>query len=192
VLQANAGVVRLEIGRPSVSREKLALYDRYHAHQSDFRDWPRHPPRDATSYADAYVRQPFPVEEWCYYLNDCLVGVGYVDALPSEDDKVRRWQGDKVTEAAASSSVTLSPSHLVTLSGVGGLSAIYFFYEPEERQRSLGTWNVLSLIDEANHRGLPYVYLGYYVEGSRSMEYKGRFAPSELRGDDGVWRAFRQ
>jgi arginine-tRNA-protein transferase len=71
------------------------------------------------------------------------------------------------------------------------LSAIYFFYDPDERHRSLGTWNVLSLIEEAGRRRLPYVYLGYYVEGCGSMEYKGRFAPSELRGDDGVWRTFR-
>jgi hypothetical protein len=34
----------------------------------------------------------------------------------SEEDKVTRWQGDKVTEETASSSVTLSPPHLVTLS----------------------------------------------------------------------------
>jgi arginine-tRNA-protein transferase len=161
--KANAGVVRLEIGRPAVSREKLALYDRYHAHQSEVRDWPRHPPRDAASYADSYVRQPFPVEEWCYYLDDRLVGVGYVDCLPDHRP---------------------GPD-------VGGLSAIYFFYDPDERQRSLGTWNVLSLIDEAARRGLPYVYLGYYVEGCQSMEYKGRFVPSDLRGEDGVWRPFR-
>src|SRR5262249_907701 len=43
----------------------------------------------------------------------------------------------------------------------GALSAIYFFYDPEERARSLGTWNVLCLIREAARRGIPYVYLGY-------------------------------
>ena len=164
--KANAGVLRLEIGRPVVSREKLALYDRYHAHQADARGWPRHPPRDASGYAESYVRQPFPVEEWCYYLEDRLVGVGYVDHLPDDP------------------SAADAP-------GVGGLSAIYFYYEPQERRRSLGTWNVLCLLDEAVRRGLPYVYLGYFVEGCRSMEYKPRFVPNELRGDDGVWRPFR-
>ena len=166
VRKANEGVIRLEVGRPSVSAEKLALYDRYHAHQAEARGWPRHPPRDAASYADSYVRHPIPVEEWCYYSGDRLLGVGYVDCLP--DDRPHPAAPD-----------------------VGGLSAIYFFYDPLERRHSPGTWNILCLIDEAARRGLPYVYLGYYVEGCPSMSYKPRFAPNQLRGDDGVWRPFR-
>ena len=71
-----------------------------------------------------------------------------------------------------------------------GLSAIYFFYDPEERQRSLGTYNVLCVIDEARRRGLSYAYLGYYVEGSPAMAYKTQFRPNQLRGGDGVWRDF--
>jgi hypothetical protein len=30
------------------------------------------------------------------------------------------------------------------------------------------------------------------VEGCRSLEYKGRFVPNQLRGGDGVWRDFRE
>ena len=74
----------------------------------------------------------------------------------------------------------------------GGLSAIYFFYDPQESQRSLGTYNVLCVIDEAKRRRLPYAYLGYYVEGCASMSYKTRFVPNQLRGPDGVWRDFRK
>ena len=73
----------------------------------------------------------------------------------------------------------------------GGLSAIYFYYDPRQRDRSLGTWNVLCLIEEAARRRLPYLYLGYYVEGCGSMSYKPRFVPNQLRGDDGIWRDFR-
>jgi leucyl-tRNA---protein transferase len=73
----------------------------------------------------------------------------------------------------------------------GGFSAIYFYYDPRQRQHSLGTWNVLCLIEEAARRGLPYVYLGYYVEGCESMSYKPRFVPNQLRGEDGIWREFR-
>ena len=50
-----------------------------------------------------------------------------------------------------------------------GLSAIYFFYEPDERGRSLGTYNVLRILAGAATRQLPHVYLGYYVAGCRSL-----------------------
>ncbi|MBY0526070.1 MAG: arginyltransferase [Gemmataceae bacterium] len=73
----------------------------------------------------------------------------------------------------------------------GGLSAIYFFYDPEERDRSLGTWNVLSILDHARSRGIPHVYLGYFVEGCGSMAYKAKFVPNQVRHADGVWREFR-
>jgi leucyl-tRNA---protein transferase len=71
------------------------------------------------------------------------------------------------------------------------LSAIYFFYDPAERDRSLGTYNVLRVIDAAAGRGLPHVYLGYYVEGCGSLEYKARFRPNEVLGRDGAWGPFR-
>ena len=70
-----------------------------------------------------------------------------------------------------------------------GLSAIYFFHDPDERQRSLGTYNVLSVLRKAAEWNLPHVYLGYYVEGCRSLEYKTRFRPNEVLGGDGAWRA---
>ncbi len=68
-----------------------------------------------------------------------------------------------------------------------GLSAIYFFHEPELRSRSLGTFNVLKVIESAQSRKLPYVHLGFFVEGCRSLEYKGRFEPNEVRQSDGRW-----
>jgi arginine-tRNA-protein transferase len=167
--KANAGQLTLHVGRPSVSPAKLELYDRYHAYQSDAKGWPQHPARDAASYVDSFVEHPFPVEEWCYYLGDRLVGVGYVDHLaPAPSRKAGR----------------------AALAVQAGLSAIYFFYDPDLRHRSPGTWNVLCLIEEAARRRLPYVYLGYYVEGCPSMSYKPRFAPNQLRGADGVWRDF--
>jgi arginine-tRNA-protein transferase len=165
--QANEGVIELHIGKPSVNRAKLALYDRYHTFQADQKGWPEHPPRDSSSYAESFVHHPFPVEEWCYYLNGRLIGVGYVDVLTDPPEPG--------TGKAPAAPVT-------------GFSAIYFFYDPRQRQRSLGTWNILCLIEEATKRQLPYVYLGFYVEGCGSMAYKARFQPHELRGEDGSWR----
>ena len=69
-----------------------------------------------------------------------------------------------------------------------GLSAVYFFYEPGERRRGLGTWNVLSVIERAAALGLPYVYLGYHVAGSASLAYKADYSPHQTLHPDGHWR----
>jgi leucyl-tRNA---protein transferase len=70
------------------------------------------------------------------------------------------------------------------------LSAIYFYWDPGERSRSLGTFHVLSMIAAARERELAHVYLGYYVEGCRSLEYKARFRPNEVLREDSTWKAF--
>jgi arginine-tRNA-protein transferase len=151
-LAANARAVRLVIGSPEVTEEKLDLYDRFHAFQSERIGWADHGPKDAGSYVDSFVDNPFDTQEWCYYLGEKLVGVGYVDRVPA------------------------------------GLSAIYFFHDPDERHRSLGTFNVLSTIRKAAEWNLPHVYLGYFVEGCRSLEYKARFRPNEVLRADGTWQ----
>lgn len=60
-----------------------------------------------------------------------------------------------------------------------GLSGVYKFFEPEEAARSLGTLVILWHIGRAVEIGLPYVYLGYWIEDCRKMAYKNRFAPME-------------
>jgi arginine-tRNA-protein transferase len=60
-----------------------------------------------------------------------------------------------------------------------GLSMVYSFFEPGEAERSLGTFMILDHITRAQKMGLPFVYLGYWVAGSRKMDYKGRFLPQE-------------
>lgn len=72
-----------------------------------------------------------------------------------------------------------------------GLSAIYFFHDPLERSRGLGIWNVLSCIEQARQRNLPHVYLGYYVAGCQSLEYKANFRPNEILDAQGHWKPFR-
>jgi leucyl-tRNA---protein transferase len=71
-----------------------------------------------------------------------------------------------------------------------GLSAIYFFHDPAERHRSLGTFNILAMLAAARQRSLPHVYLGYFVAGCRSLEYKARFRPNEVLGAAGAWEPF--
>jgi leucyl-tRNA---protein transferase len=72
---------------------------------------------------------------------------------------------------------------------VDGLSMVYSFFEPDEAPRSLGTLMVLDHIERARHMGLPYVYLGYWVRGSRKMDYKSRFLPQERLTPEGWMRA---
>ena len=73
-----------------------------------------------------------------------------------------------------------------------GLSAVYFYYDPDERHRGLGTWNVLNVIEQACARGLPYAYLGYFVDGCDSLAYKGNYAPNQTLSPDGGWHPFRE
>ena len=66
-----------------------------------------------------------------------------------------------------------------------GLSMVYSFFEPGEQARSLGTFMILDHIRRAKRLGLPHLYLGYWVEGSRKMAYKARFLPQERLGMSG-------
>ena len=68
-----------------------------------------------------------------------------------------------------------------------GLSAVYSFFQPDQTKRSLGSFMIVDLIDRCKEIGLPYVYLGYYIEQSRKMAYKARFKPYQIFSD-GVWQ----
>jgi arginine-tRNA-protein transferase len=71
-----------------------------------------------------------------------------------------------------------------------GLSMVYSFYDPHHPTRTgLGTYIILDHIRHATRLGLPYVYLGYWVDGSACMQYKVRFRPMERLGSDG-WERF--
>ncbi|MGE0500273.1 MAG: arginyltransferase [Rhizobiaceae bacterium] len=70
-----------------------------------------------------------------------------------------------------------------------GLSMVYSYYDPELEDRSLGTFMILDHIARARAAGLPHVYLGYWVNGSRKMNYKVRFLPQEHLGAKG-WERY--
>jgi arginine-tRNA-protein transferase len=73
-----------------------------------------------------------------------------------------------------------------------GLSMIYSFFDVGAGSRKgLGTYIILDHIIRAARASLPYVYLGYWVEGSPRMAYKTRFRPLERLGRDG-WRRMEE
>jgi len=67
------------------------------------------------------------------------------------------------------------------------INCVYFYFDPDEGARSLGTYNILYLIDYARQHGIKYVYLGLYIEEVASMNYKAGFKPYYLLLD-GQWR----
>ncbi|MFU7527697.1 arginyltransferase [Qipengyuania sp. ASV99] len=70
-----------------------------------------------------------------------------------------------------------------------GLSMIYSFYDPHHPDRAgLGNAIILDHIERAARSGLPYVYLGYWVDGSPRMQYKVRYRPLERLTRDGWQR----
>jgi arginine-tRNA-protein transferase len=69
-----------------------------------------------------------------------------------------------------------------------GLSAVYTFYDCSDAANSYGTYNVLWLADWCRRLQLPYLYLGYWVAGSRKMAYKINFRPLEGL-THGQWQA---
>ncbi|MEO6698083.1 MAG: arginyltransferase [Paraperlucidibaca sp.] len=61
-----------------------------------------------------------------------------------------------------------------------GLSAVYTFYDPEIRARSLGSFAILWQIEACRAKGLSSLYLGYWVRHAQRMRYKTQFRPLEL------------
>ncbi|MFO1173928.1 MAG: arginyltransferase [Paracoccaceae bacterium] len=68
-----------------------------------------------------------------------------------------------------------------------GVSMVYSFYEPDRVRDSLGTYIILDHVEIARAAGLPYVYLGYWVPGSRKMGYKAGFSAVEIY-KNGRWQ----
>jgi arginine-tRNA-protein transferase len=67
----------------------------------------------------------------------------------------------------------------VTDNLASSLSALYTFFKPEERQRSLGTYAILQQIELAKSLNKPFLYLGYQIDTCQKMSYKQNFLPHE-------------
>ncbi len=65
-----------------------------------------------------------------------------------------------------------------------GISMVYSYYDPTDPSLSLGTYMILEHAAFTRRLGLPYLYLGYWIEGSDKMGYKSRFVPQERLGPE--------
>lgn len=150
--------IEVTVARPVLDLECLALFHRYHRHQTVHKGWAS----KKTSAPDYYMSF---VEghgehgwEMRMRLDGRLVAVTLFDRLSS------------------------------------AMSAVYTYYEPELRDRGLGVFAVLELIDMAKRRGLPYLYLGYWIEENASMRYKAQYRPHQILSgrphehDAPIWR----
>lgn len=77
------------------------------------------------------------------------------------------------------------------LAGIGiidklerALSTVYFYFDPDFARLSPGTWSALYEIHLAQKWGLAHYYLGYFIPGCQSMNYKARFQPCEIKQPD--------
>jgi leucyl-tRNA---protein transferase len=67
-------------------------------------------------------------------------------------------------------------------------SAVYCYFDPALERRGLGVFNVLWLIEACRRRRVPYLYLGFYVQGCARMNYKARYRPCEVLSPDAHWQ----
>jgi leucyl-tRNA---protein transferase len=80
------------------------------------------------------------------------------------------------TESGAGALVGVTLTDLLS----DGLSLVYSFFDPELERRSLGRFAILDHLRQAASVRLAYVYLGYWVQASPKMAYKGEFRPMEV------------
>ncbi len=153
------------VGPPELTDEKFALYQRY---VTQWHDKPAGDDGERTAGPDAAGGR---------WRRSCTR---------------RRW--------TRWSSPTATPAGRLLAVGIADVcrqsfSSVYFYFDPDHRDRSLGTFGALHEIAWAAAAGIPHYYLGYWVNGCRKMAYKANFRPHELLGppaNGGRRRAARQ
>ncbi len=98
-----------------------------------------------------------------------------------------RQEGDGVAERQEGQLIGVALTDIMS----DGSSMVYSFFETDMEKRSLGAFMILDHIRRAKEQGLPHVYLGYWVKGSRKMAYKTRYLPQEHLLNDG-WTRFEE
>lgn len=129
------------IQEPTLSQAHLDLFEKYHLHMKDKKEW-SYSETTAEHYYQSFVagHNGFGYEV-LYFDGEKLIGVDLIDIL--ED----------------------------------GISSIYFYYDPDYSQYSLGKLSLYNQIKFAQGSNKKWIYLGYYVEDCPSLSYKSEYKP---------------
>jgi arginine-tRNA-protein transferase len=146
---------------------------------------------------EVHACEPWSTDEQWNLLKRYLAArhpVGGMAGMDGHDyaDMVEQSPVDTVVVEYREPSVDGKPGRLVgcclTDKQSDGLSMIYSFYEPDTAiRRGLGSYIILDHITRAGRAGLPYVYLGYWIDGCDRMAYKKSFQPAEALSG-GSWK----
>jgi arginine-tRNA-protein transferase len=68
------------------------------------------------------------------------------------------------------------------------LNVVFFYFDPAEKKRSPGTYNILYLIEFCLQQKIKFIYLGYWIEGVDAMSYKANFKPHYVFRDS-TWKS---
>lgn len=160
--------VRIRVGDFKFSREQLRTLHRHNDLVVTRRN--THPGDEQYELYAAYTRARYPHS------------AGNVMFKRDFDDSIQNWQ-------------TLQTLHLPEKTGAQGgelVGTLYYedcgsalilghqYYSRDIEKRSFGSFAILSLIKMAQERGgVDHIYLGPWVKGSASMDYKKHFHPLE-------------
>ena len=62
---------------------------------------------------------------------------------------------------------------------VDGISAVYCYFDPDEKKLSLGKLSILKQIEYAKKHQIEHLYLGYQIDDCDKMNYKNKYQPAE-------------
>jgi len=157
--------LRVEIGPPVLSDDKIQLYHRYQTERHGKPKIASEKTSDVSDTTDGPADATV-AEELRTFLYDSPV-----DTVEfSYFDRAERLLGVGIGDVSARS-----------------LSSVYFYYDPTAAHRSLGVFSALAEIGFCREREIPHYHLGFWVHGCAKMRYKTDFQPCELLLPTGEW-----